>query len=464
MSNPHTFHSTVLREYDIRGIVGDTLTEADALAVGRAFGTVVVRGGGSTVCVGYDGRLSSPGLEAALVEGLVSTGLKVTRIGLGPTPMLYFACKHLDADAGVMITGSHNPPEYNGIKMQLRSGPFFAKQIQDLGPQAAAGDFVEGKGSSEHVDVQDAYVERLAKDYDGVAGLTIAWDAGNGAAGEVLRRLTSKLPGKHYLLFDDIDGTFPNHHPDPTIEANLVQLKAAVAEHGCDLGIGFDGDADRIGAIDAKGRVVWGDQLVAIYAEDLLKTRPGAIVMGDVKCSQVLFDRIAELGGTPLMWKTGHSILKSKLHEVNAVLGGEMSGHIVFNDKWYGFDDALYCAVRLIGLVSKSGESLGAKLDRLPSVLNTPETRFQVDEVRKFAIVDEVKARLAAAGAEVNDIDGVRVQTADGWWLIRASNTQDVLIARCESGTPEGLERLKAMVVEQLVASGAPAPSFEGGH
>jgi phosphomannomutase len=464
MSDAHTFHPTVLREYDIRGIVGDTLTEADARAVGRAFGTVVARGGGKTVCVGYDGRLSSPALEAALVEGLVACGLSVTRIGLGPTPMLYFACKHLDADAGVMITGSHNPPEYNGIKMQLRSGPFFAQQIQDLGPRAKAGDFVSGDGSSVHVDVRDAYVARLAKDYDGTRDLTVVWDAGNGAAGEVLQRLTAKLPGKHILLFDDIDGNFPNHHPDPTVEANLVALKKAVAEHGADFGIGFDGDADRIGAIDAQGRVVWGDQLVAIYAEDLLKTRPGAIVMGDVKCSQVLFDRIAELGGTPLMWKTGHSILKSKLHEVNAVLGGEMSGHIVFNDKWYGFDCALYCAVRLVGLVSKSGTTLAALRDRLAETFTTPETRFQVDEARKFAIVEEVKARVFAAGADANDIDGVRVKTADGWWLLRASNTQDVLIARCEASTPEGLERLKAMVVGHLSQSGIGAPSFEGGH
>ncbi len=463
MSHAHTFHPTVLREYDIRGIVGQTLTADDARAVGRAFGTVVARGGGKTVCVGYDGRLSSPELEEALVDGLVACGLHVLRIGLGPTPMLYFATRDREAAAGVMITGSHNPPDYNGIKMMLGKGPVYGQQILDLGTIAAKADYVSGQGSSERIDVQDVYVERLLKDYDGLRDLKVAWDAGNGATGEILRRLTAKLPGEHILLFDEIDGTFPNHHPDPTVEKNLVALKAAVAEHGCDLGIGFDGDGDRIGAIDHLGRVVWGDQLVAIYASDVLKSHPGATIIADVKASQTLFDEIARLGGQPLMWKTGHSLLKAKMAETGAPLAGEMSGHIFFADKWYGFDDALYCAVRLIGLVSKLGVRLADLRDRLPTVVNTPETRFQADEERKFRVVQEVKERLAAAGATVNAIDGVRVTTPDGWWLLRASNTQDVLVARAESGTPEGLERLKAMVVEQLEQSGLEAPSFEGG-
>lgn len=463
MSEAHTFHPSVLREYDIRGIVGSTLTTADARAVGRAFGTVVARGGGKTVCVGYDGRLSSPELEAALVEGLVACGLHVLRIGLGPTPMLYFATRDREAAAGIMITGSHNPPDYNGIKMMLGKGPVYGQQILDLGIIASKADYVSGEGSSERVDVRDAYVERLLRDYDGTRDLTIAWDAGNGATGEILRRLTATLPGKHILLFDEIDGNFPNHHPDPTVEKNLVDLKKAVAEHGCDIGIGFDGDGDRIGAVDHQGRVVWGDQLVAIYAADVLKTHPGATIIADVKASQTLFDEIARLGGNPLMWKTGHSLLKAKMAELGSPLAGEMSGHIFFADKWYGFDDALYCAVRLIGLVSKLNQPLSALRDRLPPVVNTPETRFQVNEERKFQVVQEVKARLKAEGADVNDIDGVRVKTADGWWLLRASNTQDVLVARAESGTPEGLERLKGMVVAQLEASGLQAPSFEDG-
>lgn len=465
MTNVHTFHPTILREYDIRGIVGTTLTEADARAVGRAFGTVVVRGGGTTACVGYDGRLSSPALEAAMVEGLVSTGLKVFRIGLGPTPMLYFATRDRHADAGIMITGSHNPPEYNGIKMMLGKGPVYGEMIQRLGAIAASGDWAVGQGSSEQVDVRDEYVDRLLKDYDGTRDLTIAWDAGNGATGEILRRLTAKLPGRHILLFDEIDGTFPNHHPDPTVEKNLVDLKAAVAKHGCDMGIGFDGDGDRIGAIDHKGRVVWGDQLVAIYAADVLKNHPGGTIIADVKTSQTVFDEIARHGGTPLMWKTGHSLLKAKMAETGSPLAGEMSGHIFFADKWYGFDDALYCGVRLAGLVSKLGVSLADLRDRLPNVVNTPETRFQIDEERKFRVVEEVKARLKAEGADVNDIDGVRVKTPDGWWLLRASNTQDVLVARAEAYDEAGLERLKATLVDQLKQSGLSEPSFEdGGH
>ena len=466
MSEAHNFHPTVLREYDIRGIVGKTLNPADARAVGRAFGTVVVRSGGKTVCVGYDGRLSSPELEAALVDGLVACGLHVLRIGLGPTPMLYFATRDREAAAGIMITGSHNPPDYNGIKMMLGKGPVYGQQILDLGTIAAKADYVSGQGSSEQVDVKDEYVARLLKDYDGVRDLKVAWDAGNGASGEILRRLTAKLPGEHILLFDEIDGNFPNHHPDPTVEKNLVDLKKAVADNGCDLGIGFDGDGDRIGAIDHKGRVVWGDQLVAIYAADVLKDHPGATIIADVKASQTLFDEIAKHGGTPLMWKTGHSLLKAKMAETGSPLAGEMSGHIFFADKWYGFDDALYCAVRLIGLVSKLGVSLADLRDRLPDVVNTPETRFQIDEERKFKVVDEVKERLKAEGANVNDIDGVRVTTPDGWWLLRASNTQDVLVARAEAFSPEGLERLKAALIEQLEKSGMNAPSFDGsgGH
>jgi phosphomannomutase len=458
MSQAHVFHPTVLREYDIRGIVGRTLTEADARAVGRAFGTVVVRGGGRRVCVGYDGRESSPGLEAAMVEGLVSTGLHVERIGLGPTPMLYFAVRDRDAAAGVMITGSHNPPEYNGIKMMLGKGPVYGRMILELGEIAAKADFATGQGGSEKVDVRDAYVERLLRDYEGPRDLKVAWDAGNGATGEILRRMTERLPGSHVLLYADIDGRFPNHHPDPTVAENLVDLQKAVAEHGCDLGIAFDGDGDRIGAIDARGRIVWGDQLIAIYASEVLAEHPGATVIADVKASQTLFDEIARLGGKPLMWKTGHSLLKAKMAETGAPLAGEMSGHIFFADKWYGFDDALYCGIRLVSLLSKSGRPLADLRDRLPAVLNTPETRFQVDEERKFAVVEEVKTRLAAAGADVNDIDGVRVTTPDGWWLLRASNTQDVLVARAEAFTEAGLEALKAMLRNQLRQSGIATP------
>lgn len=462
MTLAHNFHPTVLREYDIRGIIGKTLTTDDARAIGRGFGTMVVRGGGKKVAIGYDGRLSSPSLEAAAVEGLKSVGLHVVRIGLGPTPMLYFTARHLKLDAGMMITGSHNPPDYNGFKMMIGKAPFFGSQILEIGKIAAAGDFEAGEGSEETIDIQDAYVDRLVADYDGTRDLNVVWDNGNGAAGEILRRLVKKLPGKHTLLFDDIDGTFPNHHPDPTIPENLEDILHKVAETKADLGIAFDGDADRIGAVDEKGRIVWGDQLVAIYSKDVLANHPGATIIADVKASQSLFDQIAKLGGKPLMWKTGHSLLKAKMAETNSPLAGEMSGHIFFADKYYGFDDALYCGVRLLGIVSRIA-ALSALRDELPDMLNTPEVRFQVNEERKFAAVDEIKARVkaeeAAGGAEVNDIDGVRVKTADGWWLLRASNTQDVLVARAEAFSPEGLERLKGAIKDNLAKSGIAAPA-----
>jgi phosphomannomutase len=409
------------------------------------------------VCVGYDGRVSSPDLEAALVGGLVACGLTVERIGLGPTPMLYYATRERQADAGLMITGSHNPPNYNGIKMMLGKGPFYGQSIQDLGAATAAADYVDGSGAAVEIDVREAYVERLLRDYDGQRPLKVAWDAGNGATGEILRRLTARLPGEHVLLFDAIDGTFPNHHPDPTVAENLVDLQRVVAEQGCDLGIGFDGDGDRIGAIDHLGRIVWGDQLLALYAEVVLKSHPGATIIADVKASQTLFDEVARLGGQPLMWKTGHSLLKAKMAETGSPLAGEMSGHIFFADKWYGFDDALYCAVRLLALVSQAGVPLATLRDRLPAVINTPEIRFQVSEERKFAVVNEVKTRLLQDGVTVNDIDGVRVNTPDGWWLLRASNTQDVLVARAEAFTEAGLVRLKAILADQLTRSGVQA-------
>ncbi len=465
MTQRHEFDPTILREYDIRGIVGRTLTEADARAVGFAFAELLHRRGGGRVALGYDGRHSSPALADALQDGLVSSGVVVERVGLGPTPMLYFAIKHLGADAGLMITGSHNPPEYNGIKMAWADGPIYGDAIQELARIAAAGCAAADGGGSAMRPIMDAYVSRLLVDADLDRPLTVAWDAGNGATGDALRQLTDRLPGRHILLFDDIDGSFPNHHPDPTVPENLTTLQEVVRREGCDLGIAFDGDGDRIGAVDEHGAIVWGDQLLAIYAGEVLAERPGAMVIADVKASQTLFDEIARLGGTPLMWKTGHSLLKAKMAETGAPLAGEMSGHIFFGDRYYGFDDALYCGVRLVGLVSRSGQPLSALRDRLPKVFNTPEVRFQVDEARKFQVVDEVRDRLAAAGAEVTALDGVRVNTRDGWWLLRASNTQDVLVARAESTSTDGLERLKAAILEQLTASGVAAPDFAApGH
>ena len=460
----HDFPATSLREYDIRGVVGRTLHAADAFAIGRCFGTVVARKGGSRVAVGYDGRLSSPDLESALVDGLKASGMAVLRVGRGPTPLLYFAATTLETDGAVMVTGSHNPPDYNGFKMMLGRRAFFGADIQVLGSMAAAGDVVgEAFGSDEAINVSDAYVDRLVQDWDGGdRKLRVVWDCANGAAGEILDKLLKKLPGEHSVLNGAIDGNFPSHHPDPTILKNQQQLIAAVRDAKADLGIGFDGDADRVGVIDDKGGMLLGDQLMVVLSRDVLRTMPGATIIADVKASQVLYDEIAAAGGNPLMFKTGHSLIKAKMAETGAPFAGEMSGHIFYADRWYGFDDALYVAVRLLGIVARMDGKLSAVREAMPQVVNTPELRFDCDDTRKFEVVQEVAARLRAQRAAVNDIDGVRVLTDDGWWLLRPSNTQAVLVARAEARDEAGLERLKAALSEQLEASGLDAPDFSG--
>ena len=464
MSFTHKFSPSSLREYDIRGIVGETLGEADAFAIGRVFGTMVAEAGGKKVAVGRDGRLSSPMLAAALIKGLMASGADVADVGEGPTPMLYFASFDEGADGAVQVTGSHNPPNYNGFKMMLKSKPFFGKQIQELGTRAAAGQVVaETKGSVVQKNVQDAYVARMLKDWDGERKLNVVWDNGNGAAGDVLMKLVAKLPGKHKVLNAKIEGTFPAHHPDPTVPKNLEQLIDAVKAEGADVGIAFDGDADRIGLVDNEGHILFGDQFLILMARDVLKSHPGATIIADVKASQVLFDEVAKAGGKPLMWKTGHSLIKSKMAELGSPLAGEMSGHIFYNDKWYGFDDALYAAVRILGVISRTPGTVGEFRASLPAVLNTPELRFDCTEERKFAVVAEVAARLKDAGEQVSDTDGVRVNTKDGWWLLRASNTQAVLVARCESNSAAGLNNLKAALASQLAASGL-APDFSAGN
>ena len=458
----HRFNDSSLREYDIRGIVGETLLPADAFAIGRTFGSIVAGAGGKRVAVGRDGRLSSPELEASLMEGLTASGMDVLSIGQGPTPMLYFAAFTENTDGAVMVTGSHNPANYNGFKMMLGKKPFFGKDIIELGRRAAAGEVVaEAKGSVTKQDVSDAYVARLLQDWDGERPLTIVWDNGNGAAGDVLGKLLQKLPGKHTVLNGKIDGSFPAHHPDPTVPKNLEQLIQAVKRQGADVGIAFDGDADRIGLVDNAGHILFGDQFLILMARDVLKAHPRATIIADVKASQVLFDEIEKAGGTPLMWKTGHSLIKSKMAETGAPLAGEMSGHIFYNDKWYGFDDALYAAVRILGVISRSTQTVAQFRDSLPAVVNTPELRFDCTESRKFEVVKEVAERLRASGDEVSDTDGVRVTTPDGWWLLRASNTQAVLVARAESGTEAGLSKLKSELAGQLAASGL-APDFAG--
>ncbi|MEM7042246.1 MAG: phosphomannomutase/phosphoglucomutase [Pseudomonadota bacterium] len=456
----HRFHPTILREYDIRGILGETLFPADAEAIGRAFGTLLVDDGGKRVCVGYDGRLSSPELAEALIRGLNAAGIDVDMIGLGPTPMLYFAVHHLEADGGIQVTGSHNPPDHNGFKMMLGKASFFGDGIQAIGRIAAEGAYRRGDGDVLSHDVLETYVERLRADFRDGQALKVVWDAGNGASGDALMALTARLPGEHHLLYADIDGRFPNHHPDPTVPENLEDLIAAVRTRNADLGIAFDGDGDRIGVVDGKGRIMFGDQLMQVLITDVLERLPGSPIIADVKASQALFDAIGDLGGEPVMYKTGHSLIKTVMVDRNAPLAGEMSGHIFYADGFYGHDDALYVAVRLLDILAKSDRSLAEWHDDMAPMINTPELRFDCADEEKFDAVAKVRANLEAEGAQPNTIDGVRVSTEDGWWLLRASNTQAVLVARAEAKDAEGLGRLKSQITRHLSAVGIEPPEF----
>jgi phosphomannomutase len=460
----HNFHKSILRAYDIRGIYDETLFKEDAFFVGRSFGTFLKRSGKNKIAVGSDGRFSSPFLKEKLIEGLMNSGMEVIDIGVGPTPMLYFSVYHLDQDAGIMVTGSHNPHNHNGFKMMLKERPFFGDDILNLGNIAQSGDFVNEDGSLVSKDIKDEYVERLLADCI-ISGsdsnlldeldlpqkeLKIAWDAGNGAAGEIMQKLCEGIRSENILLYADIDGSFPNHHPDPTVAENLRDLIACVKENNCDFGIAFDGDGDRVGMVDGEGEILWGDQFMVFFAQDVLREYPGSTIIADVKASNVLFDKIAEFGGKPVIWKTGHSLIKSKMKETNAALAGEMSGHIFFADKYYGFDDALYAAVRMINILEKSEISLADMRKSLPKTFSTAEIRINCNEEQKFGIVKSVKESLIKSGTEFSDIDGVRASSDKGWWLLRASNTQSVLVARCEANSAENLEALKAVIRKNL--------------
>ena len=451
MHNFHKFDPSVLREYDIRGIINNTLTAEDAHAIGAIFGSVLNKNKGHSVVVGRDGRHSSLEIEKNLIDGLISQGLKVFKIGLCPTPQLYFGVHHLRADGGIMITGSHNPPDYNGFKMMLGHGPFFGQDIKDMAKTPYDRTKIIEGGQQIQLDIQDAYLHRVLEGLRLDTKLSIVWDCGNGVAGPVIDKLSKSLSGEHEVLFADVDGNFPNHHPDPTIEKNLETLITRVKKRNADLGIAFDGDGDRIGVIDDLGKILWGDQLLAILAEDVLLEQPGSTIIGDVKASQGLFDRITALGGKPLMWKTGHSLIKNKMKEVNAPLAGEMSGHIFFSDRYFGFDDAIYAAIRLIDVVNRQGKKLSTIRSALPTVINTPELRLPCEGKNKFSMIEQVKEILREyKDVEVCDIDGVRVSSKYGWWLIRASNTQEIIVARCEATSTEYLENIKAQLKEVL--------------
>jgi phosphomannomutase len=464
MSNfKHQFDSGILREYDIRGIVGKNLHENDLYAIGRAFGTMVVRNGGSKVGLCYDGRHSSPGFATQMIKGFMACGLQIEHYGVGPTPLAYYALNERGLDGVVIITGSHNPPEYNGIKMALSSGPVYGAAIQDIAQLAANGDLIDGTGGSiVDVNIAEEYLNRLVRDYQahGKDGLKVVWDAGNGSAGAVLKQFTDRLPGTHILLFDDVDGDFPNHHPDPAVEKNLADLKKAVIDNHADLGIAFDGDADRIGVVDGNGNVIWSDQLTALYAREIIERIPHAEILLDVKCSNTAANLINQWGGKATIYKTGHSLMKAKMKETGAPLGGELSGHIFFKDQFYGHDDALYCAVRLLNIVQKYGP-LSEQAKLFPPVFNTPEIRFDVNEEDKFRFIEEAKhyiTKNASGDVSVLDIDGIRVTTPIGWWLLRASNTQNALTGRVEATSESDLAKLVDMLKLTLKEVGCNYP------
>lgn len=453
----HSFNPLILREYDIRGEVGKNLFEADALALGKKFGMMLQKLGKKTVCVGRDGRLTSPLLADALKEGLLKSGMDVTDLGVGPTPMVYYGLKAFGFDAAIMVTGSHNPAPDNGFKMALQERPFFGSDIQEL---ALMDESILNcvRGSFFQKDLKKEYIARLLQDYN-VPGsqhqpLKIVWDAGNGATGEILKSLIKEIKAEHILLNDVIDGSFPAHHPDPTVAENLVQLIEHVKAVKADVGIAFDGDGDRIGVVDGRGRILWGDLLLLILAREVIAAHPGATIIADVKSSQALFDEIESLGGHILMARTGHSLIKTKMAETGALLAGEMSGHVFFADQYYGYDDALYSAVRLLNILQEAKTSFAAMIDKLPHFYNTPEIRIECPDDQKFQVVQAICEKLTAENATFLTVDGVRVSRPEGWWLLRASNTQPALVARCEASNPQNLEKLKDEISVYLAPHG----------
>ncbi len=442
--------STIFREYDIRGIADRDLLSSDIEVLGRAIGTYFIRRAGKNVNLGRDCRLSSDRLHGALLKGLLASGCNVTDIGVVPTPLLYFSSFHLKAGGGVMITGSHNPAEYNGFKVMAGKSTIHGAEIQEILRIITEEDFETGEGTQQTYDIITPYVDEIASKFHFKRRVKVVLDAGNGTAGPAMHRLLEKLNVDATEIFFDMDGRFPNHHPDPTVEENLTHLQKAVKEQGAELGIAFDGDADRIGAIDENGTVIWGDYLLLIYAREILTRKPGSTFIGEVKCSQVLYDQIEKLGGNGIMFKTGHSLIKAKMKEEHAELAGEMSGHIFFADQYYGFDDALYAGCRLIDIVANSGKPLSAQIEGLPALVSTPEIRVDTPDEIKFAVVAKVAEHFRKT-RKIFDIDGARVLFPKGWGLVRASNTQPVLVMRFEAETPELLKAYQEEV-ESAVA------------
>jgi len=446
----------IFREYDIRGIAGKDLTEEAATAIARAYAAFLAeRGARGALAIGRDNRPSGVALHRALVGGLLESGVDVVDIGVVPTPVAYWSQHKLDVVGGIQITGSHNPPEYNGFKLGLGTKPVYGADIQHIYELAVAGSFPKGKGNLRSEQVIDRYVDDIATRVGKLSrNLKVVIDCGNGAGALVAPKLFPRLGIEPRCLFCESDGTFPNHHPDPTVPKNVEDLIAAVRKDQAGIGIAFDGDADRIGVVDDTGEIIWGDYLLIVYARDVLaRTGKGQSIVFDVKASQALPEAIEKAGGVPVMWKTGHSLIEEKMHETHAPVGGEMSGHMFFAEGFYGFDDALYGAARLLHIVSESGKTVRELLADVPRFVSTPEIRISCPDDRKFGIVDEAKKHFAAK-YKVITVDGVRVLFGDGWGLIRASNTQPVLVMRFEARTPEQLERIQSEMQGWLRAKG----------
>lgn len=445
----------VFREYDVRGVVGVDLDPHLAKGLGLAVGTYVARGGGKTVVVGRDCRTHGAMLGEAFIAGVCASGCDAVDIGVVPTPVLYWAIQHLGADGGVQITGSHNPPEYNGFKITLLGKSLFGSDIQKFYQMITAEDFNSGKGSFRSQNILESYLNELAGNLRPARRkLKVVIDAGNGVGGITAEPLYRKLGYDVIPLFCDMDGNFPNHHPDPTVEHNLEDLKKAVALHKADLGIAFDGDADRIGVVDGDGQVVWGDKLMIVLSRSVLQEAPGATIIGEVKCSKTLYDDITAHGGKALMWRTGHSLIKAKMKETHCALAGEMSGHIFFKHRYYGFDDAAYAGGRLLEILSESDKSLGEHLANVPMTVSTPEIRFECPEAIKFKLVKRAieyfQERAIKEGFKVVDIDGARVEWSDGWGLVRPSNTQPLLVLRFEAQNAARLQEIQSLFEREI--------------
>jgi phosphomannomutase / phosphoglucomutase len=444
--------STIFREYDIRGIADTELLSLDVVELGRGLGTLLQRKSGNRINLGRDCRLSSTRLRDALLEGLIASGCEVTDIGVVPTPLLYFSAVHLESDGAVMITGSHNPSEFNGFKTVCGSGTLHGETIQEVRHLIETRDFEAGKGSVKHMDVTQEYVDEIVPQFAFEKRVKVVLDAGNGTAGPVMHRVLARLNVETTELFFDMDGRFPNHHPDPTVPENLRALRDKVKARGADLGIAFDGDSDRIGAVDENGDVIYGDMLLLIYGREILSRKPGSTFIGEVKCSQVMYDELKRLGGNPIMYKTGHSLIKAKMKEEHAELAGEMSGHMFFADRYFGYDDAIYAACRLMEIVSKSGRPLSAQLAGLPKTVSTPEIRVDCPDETKFRVVAAVAEKFTKTH-RVIDVDGVRVLFDQGWGLLRASNTQPVLVMRFEASSAALLEQYRGEMEAALAVA-----------